>query len=103
MVSLQLCFMGWAIELIGALVVVITPMLYDLGFLNVYYINVILLFLLIPFLHLMNNEDTKGIISEFSWYQGMRHLMGCSPHRVSPQRNPSPRTEELKTMKIFEP
>ena len=95
--------MGWAIELIGALVVVITPMLYDLGFLNVYYINVILLFLLIPFLHLMNNEDTKGIISEFSWYQGMRHLMGCSPHRVSPKRNPSPRTEELKTMKIFEP
>ena len=93
MVSLQLCFMGWAIELIGALVVVITPMLYDHGFLNVYYINVILFFLLIPFLHLMNNEDTKGIISESSWYQGLRHLMGC--HRVSSQRNPSPETKSV--------
>ena len=85
--------MGWAIELIGGVIVAITPMLYDLGFLNVYYINVILFFVLLPLLHLMNNEDTKGIILEFSWYHGIRHLLGC--RRVSSQRNPSPETKNV--------
>ena len=76
MVSLQHCFMGWVIELIGGVVAAITPLLYDLGFLNVYYLNVILLFVLTPFMHLMNDEETKGIVSESNWLNGLRHLLG---------------------------
>ena len=85
MVSLQHCFMGWLMEIMGSIMVTISPMLYDLGFLNVYYINVIMSFLIIPIMHLINNEETKGIVSESNWFNGLRHLLGL--RRISIQQN----------------
>ena len=31
---------------------------------------------IIPIVYLMNDEETKGIIAEEGWYQGIRHMMG---------------------------
>ena len=86
--------MGWVIELMGGVVAAITPLLYDLGFLNVYYLNVILLFVLIPFMHLMNDEETKGIVSDSNWFHGLRHLLGL--RQISLQQNPIPRTNYVE-------
>ena len=34
------------------------------------------MFVVIPFIHLLNDEDTKGIIANENWYQGLRHMLG---------------------------
>ena len=94
MVSLQHCFMGWLMEIMCSIMVTISPMLYDLGFLNVYYINVIMSFLIIPVMHLINNEETKGIVSESNWLNGLRHLLGL--RRIPTQQNSSPLTNHAQ-------
>ena len=31
---------------------------------------------IIPIVYLMNDEETKGIIAEEGWYQGIRYMLG---------------------------
>ena len=71
-----MCFMGSLYELLSVGSVVITPFLHRHGIPNLHFIDAIVMFLVIPFLHLLNDEDTKGIIFEENWYQGIRHMLG---------------------------
>ena len=45
------------------------------------------MFLVIPFCHLMNDEDTKTVILQRGWYQGLRY-MGGFQDQVVPQNVP---------------
>lgn len=63
-------------ELIGVIFTILSPTLKDLGFDRVYYLDAILMFLIIPFLHLMNDEDTKSIVLEEGWMNGIIHMLG---------------------------
>ena len=40
------------------------------------FFQAIFRFIVIPFVHVMNDEDTKTIMTEESWYQGIRHALG---------------------------
>ena len=75
--------MSWLYESLGVISAFLTPYLHNLGFHNLHYPDVILMFVVIPFLHLMNQEDTKTIIAEENWYQGFRHMLGIH-HQVAP-------------------
>ena len=76
LVSLKMCVISWLIELkIGVLAVSMVS-LHDLGFHNLHYPDCIIISLIIPLVHLMNDEVTKGIIAEEGWYQGIRDLLG---------------------------
>ena len=75
MISLKICFMGWLYEFAGGLFTLLTPVLKNLGVPNVYYPDAILMFIIIPFTHLMNNEETKAIIYGQNWYQGLLHAL----------------------------
>jgi hypothetical protein len=77
--------MGWLYELLAIGSTLITPFLHKHGIPNLHFPDAIIMFLVIPFLHLMNDEDTKGIIFEESWYQGLRHMLGIYNEKV-PQR-----------------
>ena len=68
--------MGWLYESLGVISAVLTPFLHNLGIHNLYYPDVILMFVVIPFIHLMNDDDTKAIIADRNWYQGVRHMLG---------------------------
>ena len=68
LISLQMCFMGWLIELLSIVSSIISPFLLKHGVANVHFIDAIIMFLVIPFLHLMNDDDTKAIIYEENWY-----------------------------------
>ena len=83
-VSLKICYMGWVYETLGIISTVLTPTLRNLGFHNLHFPDVILMFVVIPFLHLMNDEDTKTIITEQNWYQGLRHMLGIY-NQVAPE------------------
>ena len=68
--------MAWLFELIAIASAFVTMPLHKLGIFNLYYIDVIVHFVAIPVVHLTNDEDTKIIIIEENWYQGLRHMLG---------------------------
>ena len=74
--NLQICFMGWIYESTGNLFTIVTPFLHTLGLHGLHYPDAIMMFVLIPFAHLMNDEDTKTVITDENWYQGVRHMLG---------------------------
>ena len=76
MISLKICFLGWLYEVIGGLFTLLTPKIKSMGASNVYLPDAILMFIIIPFVHLMNDEDTKAIIHNENWYQGVLYTLG---------------------------
>ena len=83
MVSLKICFLGWVYELIANIMTAVSPSLLSFGIHHQYYVDAILMFLGIPFIHLMNDENIKGVIVESSWYRGFRHMLGFE-NQISP-------------------
>ena len=75
LVSLKICFTSWLYELIGILFTLLTPTLLSFGFRYVHYPDAILMFVVIPVIHLINDEDTKTIILEEGWIQGFKSLL----------------------------
>ena len=71
-----MCFMGWLLELSAMISAWLTPILHNYGVPNLHLTDAIIMFLVIPFCHIMNDEETKGVISEEGWYQGIRHMLG---------------------------
>ena len=71
-----MCVISWLIELVGGIFAVSFVSLKNLGFQNVHYPDCIIMTIIIPIVHLMNDEVTKGIIAEEGWYQGIRDLLG---------------------------
>ena len=68
--------MSWLYEFIGVVVTLVTPYLRDYGLSYLYFPDVILMFVFIPCVHLMNDEDTKTVITEEGWIQGLKHMLG---------------------------
>jgi hypothetical protein len=68
--------MGWLYELFAILSALLTPFLQNLGIHNIHWIDAIVMFVVTPCCHLMNDEETKGIISDENWYEGIRHMLG---------------------------
>ena len=76
LISFQICFTAWVYELVAVIFQVLVPLFNYIGISNVYYSDVILSFVVIPSVYLMNNDDTKQIILNENWYQGLRHMLG---------------------------
>ena len=58
-----MCVFGWAYELISNTFVLIAPILtFRFGLQNTYFVDPITMFVIIPFLYLFNDDDTKAII-----------------------------------------
>ena len=68
--------MAWVYESTGNICTIITPELHKLGMHGLHYPDAIMMFVLFPFLHLMNDEDTKTVITNENYYEGLRHMMG---------------------------
>ena len=76
--------MSWMIELIGIVSAILSP---HLGISNLHYIDAIVMFVVIPFAHLLNDEETKIIILQENWYQGLRHTIGVYTDPASRRKN----------------
>jgi len=64
---------GWICEVVGTLFTWFTP---TLASRYVYFPDAIVMFVVIPFIHLINDEDTKTVIAEKNWYNGLGYLLG---------------------------
>ena len=76
MISMKISFVGWLLELLGTVITLLTPILHNMGLANLYYPDAIIMFVLIPFIHIVNEDKTKGIIAENGWYEGLLYIFG---------------------------
>ena len=88
--------MGWLYELIAIVFACLTPVLHQFGIPNLHMIDCTMMFVIIPFLHLLNDEETNGIITDENWYQGMRNLLGIyvTPEKRKETTQPDPIPEQ---------
>ena len=104
-ISLQMCFMGWLYELLAILSAILSPILKKtFGIPNTHWFDAIIMFVAIPFCHLMNDEETKGIISEENWYEGLRHMLGIyieKPPQNLPQALPQPPKQNIIPLQSY--
>ena len=86
--------MGWLYEVLATLCAAFAPLLKMYGIPNMHFPDAILMFVVIPFAHLLNDQTIKGIISEESWYQGLRYMLGIyvepTTRRVNSRDNAVP-------------
>ena len=82
LISLQMCFMGCIYEILAMVAALLSALLgsqiQELDIPNIHFPDVILMFVVIPFIHLLNDEDTKGIIFDQGWIQGIKYVLGTS-------------------------
>ena len=86
-ISLQMCFAAWLYEVLD-LVFIITigsTLKYKYGFTNTYFCDVVMMFVVIPFLQILNDDDTKDIIYQESWLHGLKFMFGMYTPR--PENN----------------
>ena len=75
-ISLEICCMSWMYEFFAIISAALTPMLHEYGVPNLHLIDAIIMSIVIPLPHLLNDEDTKQVILEENWYQGIRYMLG---------------------------
>ena len=78
-VSFKICMICWLIELLSTLSFAFWANLRSFGLHNLHYADCITMFVIIPIVHLTNDEETRGIIAERDWCQGFRHMIGVLP------------------------
>ena len=80
LISLQMCFMGCIYEILAILAALLSALLgsqiQEFSIPNIHFPDVILMFVVIPFIHLLNDEDTKQIIFSHGWIQGIKYVLG---------------------------
>ena len=80
MTSLSVCFIGWIFDLFIIILTFISMIAKKLGGLYFYpfgeFVIVGSRFIVVPFIHLLNDEDTKTIIITENWIQGIKHSLG---------------------------
>ena len=62
--------------------VLLGPELYDLKIPNIHFPDAIITSIVIPFIHILNDESSKGIISQHGWIQGIRYTLGIYIARI---------------------
>ena len=72
-----MCIMTMMYEFICTLFVMISPVLkYKYGWKNTSFTDPVCMFVIIPFLLLMNDDDTKEIIFDENWFQAVKFVLG---------------------------
>ena len=69
--------MGWLYEVLSTILVLILPSLKQKHEIhNTYLTYPVITFVVIPGLHLLNDEETKAIIFQEGWFGGVKLMLG---------------------------
>ena len=81
---MKMCFLGWLYEFIVLFCLIFSTIIRDnYNIPNIYFPDAILSFMLVPFLHLMNDEETKLIIYEENWFEAIKYVFGIREKHMS--------------------
>ena len=95
-----MCFMASVVEMFAMATAILSgflgAQLQELSVPNIHFPDAIFMSVIIPSIHLLNQEETKGIIFENGWYQGFKHVFGRYTKTASENRpvNGSSNTED---------
>ena len=81
---MDICFLSWLFEFIGMVVTILSPTLVAHGASNIYFIDAILMFVMLPAMYLINDEDIKTVITEQGWIQGIMNTF-VRRNQIQPQ------------------
>ena len=89
-----MCFLGLLLEILDNIFIVIIESIlkYKYGFSNTYLCDVVLLFVVTPFLLFLNDDDTKEIIDQEGWLQGLMFMSGL--YKAQSEKNGTHRNEK---------
>ena len=77
LISMKMCFWGWLYDFIALFSNVFSTLLRDnFNIPNIHIPDAMVSFVMIPFLHLMNDEETKLIIFLENWFEGIKYVFG---------------------------
>ena len=82
LVSLRMCIIGWLVEILGTLCHVLFLWLNNMGLAGMHYVEGVIMFIIIPLVYLMNDDDTKGVIVDEGWIQGLKYLAGLRNNKT---------------------
>ena len=86
---MKMCLWGWIYDYFALFWNIFSTILRDnYNIPNIYMPDAILSFILIPFLHLMNDEETKLIIFSENWFEGMKYVLGMRG-KINASANPN--------------
>ena len=84
---MKMCLWGWIYNFSTLFWQIFSTILRDnYNIPNIHMPDAILSFVLIPFLHLMNDEETKLIIFSENWFEGMKYVLGMR-HKINASSN----------------
>ena len=76
--------MSWLFEFIGIIVTVLSPTLVEHGAHNIYFIDAILMFVMLPAMYLINDEEIKTLITEQGYIRGIMSML-VKGNQIQPQ------------------
>ena len=77
-----MCIIGWLVEILGTLCHVLFLWLNNMGLAGMHYVEAVIMFIIIPLVFLMNDDDTKGVIIDEGWIQGLKYLAGLRNNKT---------------------
>ena len=97
-----MCFMASMVEMFAMATAILSgflgAQLQELSVPNIHFPDAVVMSIIIPFIHLLNQEETKGIIFENGWFQGFRYAFGRytdSENESRARKGSSNRTNDL--------
>ena len=106
LVSIQVCYTGWLLEYIAIASTAISILLglFDINIPNIHFLDAVIMSIVIPFIHILNDEITKGIILEHGWIKGISYALGMYiPLKKEKQRIPLNRPIKINKVKTEMP
>ena len=82
MVTLRVSFIGWMFESVGCVICLHPLFTTELG--PTYYLDTLIMFVVIPIVYFVNDVEVKDVIHERGWYQGLCYMVGNS-NKIAPQ------------------
>ena len=101
LVSLQVCYTGWLLEYIAIASTAITVLLglFDINIPNIHFLDAVITSIVIPFIHILNDEITKGIVLEHGWIKGISYALGMYIP-PTPEKQRIPLNRPIKNNKV---
>ena len=97
-----MCFMGWLYEVLSTIFVLIIPYLKQKHEIhNTYLTYPVIMFVAIPGVHILNDEDTKAVIYEEGWFGVVKLMLGI--YTQSPEENRPTRRNIIVRQNHLEP
>ena len=88
LVSLQMTIVAWLYEFLSVLSALLSPILKKYRIDHIHFVDCLIMFVIIPTHYLINDEDTRTVVANGGWGQGLRFILGIQ-REIAPMMPPN--------------